>query len=99
MLVHECIPKAKLPDRPNLPWITKHILQLIESCGNRDGTLCACYKELRSRICKMLWQSKRLYYESTDSKTLWKMMKFNKGKSCLLMVMWMYQIIVRRQIY
>ena len=61
-IMDDCIPKARLPDSLNPPWITKHILQLIrkrntwykKSCRNRESDLFRRYKVLRSKIHSLI---------------------------------------------
>ena len=93
-IMDDCIPKARLPDSLNPPWITKHILQLIrkrntwykKSCRNRESDLFRRYKVLRFKIHSLIRKSKRHYYESADakdSKAFWKKVKLKKGKSSI----------------
>ena len=89
-----CISRARLPDKINPPWSTKHILQLIrkrnllykKAKGNKSCSFFIKFKRMRSKICTLLCSSKRWYYQnlkSKNSKAFWKVVALKKNKRAI----------------
>ena len=66
-IMEECIPCSTLPNRKNLPWLTKHIIQLIRKRNNLfkraqrsgDPRDYQSYKEIRNKVVSELRTSKQ----------------------------------------
>ena len=94
-IMDKCIPKAVLPKRKNLPWISTPILKAIKKRNNlysehkRTGSpnKLEQYKLYRNRVVSLLRSAKRAYFENlntTDAKKFWRAMKFlNNQKSSI----------------
>ena len=87
-IMHACIPRVAAKFKKTLPWINRHILQLIakrNSCYRclkniaddcRDADLLKyIVKSLRNRVVGLIREEKRRYFEninSLDQKVFWK---------------------------
>ena len=91
----KCIPKAVLPKRKNLPWISTSILKAIKKRNNlysehkRTGSpnKLEQYKLYRNRVVSLLRSAKRAYFENlntTDAKKFWRAMKFLSNQKSLI---------------
>ena len=77
-IMHACIPRVTAKSKKTLPWINRHILQLIakrNSCyrrlkniadDRRDADLLK-YKSLRNRVVGLIREEKRRYFENINS--------------------------------
>ena len=73
-IMEQCIPKAVLPQRRNLPWLTKEILQLIEkrnyyfkkAHSNRNSSDLLKFKQLRNKVVSKLRLAKQKFYSQQD---------------------------------
>ena len=69
-IMEQCIPKAVLPQRRNLPWLTKEILQLIEkrnyyfkkAHSNRNSSDLLKFKQLRNKVVSKLRLAKQKFF-------------------------------------
>ena len=86
-IMEQCIPKATLGRRRNLPWLTKNISSAIrkrnylfnraKSSGRRDHV--EKYKRMRNRVTTMLRNGKKLFFQNLNphnNKQFWKAMKY-----------------------
>ena len=91
-IMEQCIPKATISPRRNLPWMNKHIRANIRkrNMACRKGRETGCpsvwkkYRTLRNQVVSMLRQSKRDHLKrmsSQGSKQFWKTVKFLKKTS------------------
>ena len=91
-IMEECIPKATISPRHNLPWMNRHIRSKIRKRNSayRKGKETGCpsiwkkYLSLRNQVVSMLRQSKRDHLKrmsSQGSKQFWKTVKFLKKTS------------------
>ena len=94
-IMDECIPKAVLPKRKNLPWLSILILKAIKKrnnlysehrkTGNPDKL--QQYKLYRNRVVSLLRSAKQAYFKNlntTDKKKFWRAMNFlNNQKSSI----------------
>ena len=82
-IMHVCIPKASLPEKKSLPWMTKQIVQLIRKRNYyfrkykkyNCTTTYSRYKSLRNKVVTCLRQSKSNYFKNLDpksNKAFWK---------------------------
>jgi len=85
-IMEECIPCSTLPNRKNLPWLTKHIIQLIRKRNNLfkraqrsgDPRDYQSYKEIRNKVVSELRTSKQNFFASLNPqcpRDFWKMIK------------------------
>ena len=89
-IMEECIPKRTLPQRKNLPWLTKRLIRSIQKRnllykrGKISGDLSK-YRIMRNRVTSELRQAKRNFFQLIDPKKpkeFWKAVKFlNKQQS------------------
>ena len=86
-IMEQCIPKAILGRRRNLPWLTKNISSAIRkrnylfkrarSSGRRDHV--EKYKRMRNRVTTMLRNGKKLFFQNLNphnNRQFWKAMKY-----------------------
>ena len=86
-IMEQCIPKAILGRRRNLPWLTKNVSSAIRkrnylfkrarSSGRRDHV--EKYKRMRNRVMTMLRNGKKLFFQNLNphnNKQFWKAMKY-----------------------
>lgn len=74
-IMDECIPKAVLPKRKNLPWISSLILKAIKKRNNLysehkktgDPNKFEQYKLYRNRVVSLLRSAKRAYFENLNT--------------------------------
>ena len=94
-IIEQCIPSSVLPNRKNLPWLTKEIIQCMRKRNNlfkkakasSDPNDYQNYKVVRNKVVKKLRESKRQYFESlnpSNPKEFWKMTKILLKKKKLL---------------
>ena len=86
----QCIPSAVLPDRHNLPWLTKEIIQLIRKRDRyfkkaRQGSVAdrAKFSELRTRVVAKLRAEKQSFFadlESAGVNEFWKKIRLLNHK-------------------
>jgi len=85
-IMEECIPCSTLPNRKNLPWLTKHIIQLIRKRNNLfkraqrsgDPRDYQSYKEIRNKVVSGLRTSKQNFFATLNPqcpRDFWKMIK------------------------
>ena len=85
-VMEQCIPQTVLPDRKNLPWLSKEIIQLIRkrnryfrqahSSGNSDDHLK--FKQLRNKVVAKLRHAKHEFFsklQPSNPKVFWKVVK------------------------
>ena len=90
--MEQCIPKATLGSRRNLPWLTKNISSAIrkrnylfkraKSSGRHDHV--EKYKRMRNRVTTMLRNGKKLFFQNLNphnNKQFWKAMKYLRKQS------------------
>ena len=94
-IMEECIPQKTIPNKPNLPWLTKDILRvgrrrtLLYRKAKRSG--CSRhlqqYKSVRNRFVKLLRKAKHDFFNklnSANQKLFWKTIKhLQKTKSTI----------------
>ena len=74
-IMERCIPRTVLPNRRNLPWLNKKIIQLIRrrNCYFRKAHCNGSaedlekFKQLRNRIVTELWRAKQTFFHSVTS--------------------------------
>ena len=89
-IMEQCIPSAVLPDRHNLPWLTKEIIQLIRKRDRyfkraRQGSVAdrAKFRELRNRVVAKLRAEKKSFFadlESAGVNEFWKKIRLLNHK-------------------
>ena len=94
-IMEETIPKAKLPNRKNLPWLNKRIIQLIRRRNTAfkrakftsNTHLSSKYKKLRNKVVSLLREAKRSFFANIDpsnTKQFWKAIKLlNKSTTSI----------------
>ena len=94
-IMEQCIPQRYLRKRPNLPWLTKHIIQLIRRRNilfkrakkTRKEAHFAQYKAVRNKVVGLIRYNKKLYFNnlaSSGSKMFWKSIKLlNKNRQTI----------------
>ena len=85
-----CIPKAVLPQRHNLPWLSKEIIQLIKKRDHhfkkaQHGSAAdrAKFRELRNQVVAKLRSGKRSFFadlESSNVNQFWKKIRLLNRK-------------------
>ena len=94
-IMEQCIPRTVLPERKNLPWLSKEIFQLIRKrnlyfrkarcSGNRDDY--QKFKQYRNKVVAKLRHAKRAFVSKlhpSNQKEFWRVVKtLNSGKSTL----------------
>ena len=85
-----CIPKAVLPQRHNLPWLSKEIIQLIKKRDHhfkkaQHGSAAdrAKFRELRNEVVAKLRSGKRSFFadlESSNVNQFWKKIRLLNRK-------------------
>ena len=84
--MEQCIPRATLPKRHNLPWLNKKIIQAIRKRNllyknwRKSGatTVFAKYKRARNNVTYLLRKAKKNFFTSldpADKKKFWKIVK------------------------
>ena len=91
-IMNECIPKKKLPNRKNLPWLSKRLINLIKrrnllyKKAKLTGNFSK-YKAMQNKVTSELRSAKRSYLQSLNpkkSKEFWRAMKYlNKWQSTI----------------
>ena len=93
--MERCIPKAQVPKRKNLPWLTKEIVRLIRRRNYyyRRYQRLKCskdklkYQSLRNKVVNMLRDSKSKFFNNLNpksSKSFWSAVKYlNKQESSI----------------
>ena len=88
LIMEECIPKKVLPQRRNIPWLSKTIVQSMRKRNNlykrakKLGSFCQ-YKKIRNKTTAMLREAKKRYFEKLNPKKpkeFWRAMKYLKKK-------------------
>ena len=85
-IMEECIPQKTIPNKPNLPWLTKDILRvgrrrtLLYRKAKRSGCPrhLQQYKSVRNRFVKLLRKAKHDFFNklnSANQKLFWKTIK------------------------
>ena len=97
-IMNECIPKKKLPNRKNLPWLSKKLINLIKwrnllyKRAKLTGNFTK-YKAMRNRVASELRFAKQSYFQRLNpknSKDFWRAMKYlNRQKSTIPIHSWM----------
>ena len=94
-IMEECIPQKTIPNKPNLPWLTKDILRVgrRRTLLYRKAKRCGCprhlqqYKSVRNRFVKLLRKAKHDFFNklnSANQKLFWKTIKhLQKTKSTI----------------
>ena len=84
--MNECIPKKKLPNHKNLPWMSKRLINLIKrrnllyKRAKLTGNFSK-YRAMRNRVATELRSAKRSYFQKLNpkkSKEFWRVMKYLK---------------------
>ena len=84
----ECIPTKTLPNRKNLPWLSKDLVNsikrrnLLYKKGKLRGNL-SMYKVMRNRVTSNLRKAKKAYFQNIDPKNpkeFWKLIKYLSKK-------------------
>ena len=90
-VMEHCIPRGTLPERQNLPWLNKSIVQAIkrrnclfrkQNCTN-DPMITLKYTRLRNKITAKLRQAKWNYFrrlKDASSRDFWKSLKYLNKK-------------------
>ena len=94
-IMERCIPKAEIPDRKNLPWLTTEIVKVMRKrsyyyrryrCLNRPNDLVK-YKSLRNQVVALLQDSKVKFFTNLNpksAKSFWSAVKYlNKQQSSI----------------
>ena len=90
--MEECIPRRTLPQRRNLPWLSKTIVQSMRKRNylyrktKKSGNFCK-YKKARNKTTAMLRASKKRYFEKLNPKKpkeFWRAMKYLKKKGATI---------------
>ena len=90
-VMERCIPRATLPERRNLPWLDKSIVQAIKrrNClyskqkRTNNPRLTLKYTQLRNQVTAKLRQAKRSYFrrlKNASSRDFWKSLKYLNKK-------------------
>ena len=94
-IMERCIPKAQVPNRKNLPWLTKEIVRLIRKRNyyyrryqrGRWAKDQQKYKSLRNKVITMLRDSKAKFFNNLNpksTKSFWSAVKYlNKQVSSI----------------
>ena len=94
-VMERCIPKAQVPKRKNLPWLTKDIVRLIRRRNyyyrRYQRSKCSKdklkYQSLRNKVVNMLRDSKSKFFNNLNpksSKSFWSAVKYlNKQESSI----------------
>ena len=90
--MNECFPKKKLPNRKNLPWLSKKLINLINQRNllykraKLTGSFSK-YKAMWNRVASELQFAKQFYFQRLNpknSKDFWRVMKYlNRQKSTI----------------
>ena len=67
--MEKCIPKGKIPERKNLPWLTKDLTKMMKKkkqnwyfkCATRDAVK---YRKMRSKVVTKLREAKNVQTET-----------------------------------
>ena len=97
-VMEECIPRSVLPDRKNLPWMSKEIVQLIRkrnlffTKADHSGDIGdrLKFKQLRNKVVAKLRNAKRDYLSKInprEPKEFWKIVKSLDSKENSLPVL------------
>ena len=94
-IMERCIPKAEIPDRKNLPWLTTEIVKMMRKrnyyyrryrCLNRPNDLVK-YKSLWNQVVALLRDSKVKFFTNLNpksEKSFWSAVKYlNKQQSSI----------------
>ena len=87
-IMEKCIPRKTLPQRKNLPWLSKKIVQSMRKRNNlyrkaRTSGNFSKYKKARNRTTALLRDSRRRYFEKLNPKKpkeFWRAIKYLKKK-------------------
>ncbi len=91
-IMHRCIPSALLPNRRNLPWLSKKIIQLMRKRNSlfRRSKKCPSftpkYKKVRNAVTKALRDAKRNFFYTLrpSQKDFWKAINsLNRGRTSI----------------
>ena len=91
-IMEECIPRRTLPQRRNLPWLSKTIVQSMRKRNylyrkaKKSGNFCK-YKKARNKTTAVLRASKKRYFEKLNPKKpkeFWRAMKYLKKKGATI---------------
>ena len=85
-IMDECIPTSTLPNRKNLPWLTKDIIQLMRKRNNlfkkakdsNDPNDLQQFKAIRNKVVSKIRSSKQSFFSSLNPKCpkdFWKSIK------------------------
>ena len=92
-VMNRCITTTLLPNRTNLPWLTKSLIQLMrkrnalfrKARDSNDTELWEKYRTVRNRLVSKLREAKSLYFSHlnpSSGKDFWKAIKYiNKKES------------------
>lgn len=91
-IMEECIPKATITQRRNLPWMNSHIRAKIRKRNNTyrkarttgRPSLWSKYRSLRNEVVQLLRQSKKHHLQRVStlgSKQFWKTIKYLRKSS------------------
>ena len=93
-IMDECVPKATLPNRSNIPWLTKDLVHSIQKrnyhhrMARKTGRLVheAKYKKIRNKVVSKLKKKKSEFFNNLkpNSKEFWRAVKVvQKQKSSI----------------
>ena len=94
-VMERCIPTAFLPNRRNLPWLSKSLIQLMKKRNRRfqkarasnDPEVWNRYRNLRNKLVTKLREAKFIYFSQLNPqncKEFWKAVKYtNKKETCI----------------
>ena len=77
-IMNECIPQRLLPNRRNLPWLSKSLVQLMRrrnllfSCAKRSGkgSDVEKYKRIRNGVVTQLRNARSRYFRNPNPKSM-----------------------------
>ena len=86
-IINECVPKAFLSKRRNLPWLSKDIISAMRRRNtlfrlakrSNSSSLRKKYRDMRNRITAQMRRAKKIYFRNLrngGNKAFWKAMKY-----------------------
>ena len=97
-VMEQCIPKSVLPQRRNLPWLSKEIIQLIKkrnyyfkrARSNGGPNDLAKFRQLRNKVVSKLRIEKKTFFselEPSNPKEFWKKLRMLSHKECSIPIL------------
>ena len=92
-IMEQCVPRSLVPDRKNLPWLSKAIIQLIRKRNYYFNLACRTgnpadrqkFKHLRNKVVSRLHIAKQNYFSKfhpKNQKEFWKILRSINKKDC-----------------